>query len=430
MIKAGANIKNDCKSAAMMLTYKPVPVMDRFERVMAMGLFDRFNKEKQKEIKEREKAEREQALKQEVIDRQQKEHASSKWPVIRPLSPIKVRDEKGNEHVPAVLTDPLTPERKDEIGPMVFEPRIDTDALHYLDMQELIFLLTTMETYHKEAALQDFEGNRRIVYNEIINRLRSASQIWVLIDLTTGYPFLDHGYALVYSQSDYAHSAAAVLASQYRRVNVQGFGGEDEPPVSGFFEFMYYMGAERLLLDNGYYGARIDRSQIVAPPNITGSDPMPPLNPTLNFALCEFLSEVRWPVRYEKRDVILHEREVKMWALIRSSHFIVPMHREAPAAGGADAAGHDNEARLRFPMMTGPDGKTYLPVFTDGPEFSRKFAREGWNGASFQWKDVLSLIRERDGLIVNPMSHKAVLTKERIAQMETAAALSSGLSAK
>ena len=395
-----------------------------------MGFFDRFNKEKQKEIKEREEAEREQAEKQKVIEKQKSEHSSSKWPVIRPFSPVKVRDEKGNEHVPVVLTDPLTPERKDEIGPMVFEPRISSDAIRFLSVQELIFLLTTMESFNKEAALQEFEGNRSIVYNEIISRLRSSSQIWVLIDLTTGYPFLDHGYTLVYSQSEYAHSAAAVLASQYRRVNVQGFGGEGEPPVSAFFEYMYFMGAERLLLDNGYYGARIDRSQIVAPPNITGNENMPPINPTLNFALCEFLSEVRWPVRYEKRDVILHEREAKMWALIRTSHFIVPMHQEKPSPQTAAASDHPGEIKLNFPMMTGPDKKTYLPIFTDGPEFGRKYAREGWNGAYFEWKDLLALIRERDGMIVNPFSHKAVLTKERIAQMETAAALSSGLSAK
>ncbi|MCR5177475.1 MAG: SseB family protein [Lachnospiraceae bacterium] len=394
---------------------------------MNMGFLDRFNKNKQKELQEREQAEREQAEKQAVIDRQRSEHASIKWPMIRPFSPVKVRDEKGNEHVPVVLADPLTPERKDEIGPMVFEPRISTDDIRFLNIQELIFLLTTMESFNKVSTLQDFEGNRRIVYNEIISRLRSSTQIWILIDLTTGYPFLDHGYALVYSQSEYAHSVAAVLASQYRRVNVQGFGGDGEPPVAGFFEFMYNMGAERLLLDNGYYGARIDRSQIMAPPNITGNENMPPLNPPLNFALCEFLSEVRWPVRYEKRDAILQAREAKMWSLIRSSHFIVPMHQEGRSETEGDGAG---ETRLRFPMMTGPDGKTYLPVFTDGPEFARKFAREGWNGASFQWKDLLSLIRERDGLIVNPMSHKAVLTKERIAQMETAAALSSGLKAE
>ncbi|MCR5675197.1 MAG: SseB family protein [Lachnospiraceae bacterium] len=390
-----------------------------------MGLFDRFRTENKKEAAKEAQTRREEDERRQIAEKQRKEHEKQSWPKIRPLSPVRVRDGQGNERMPAVLEDPLTEERKDEIGPMVFEPKMSSDAIRFLPIQELIFLLTTMETFQKEAPLQDFEGNRRIVYNEILTRLRDAKRIWVLIDLTTGYPFLDHGFALVYSDERYAHAAAGILASQFRRVNVQVCGEENSPSVAGFFELLYYMGAERLLLDNGLYGARIDRAQIMAPPNVTGGS-QPPMNPTLNFALCEFLSEIRWPVKYDKRDMILQEREARMWALIRSSQFIVPMRQEGPAELVGDKLRLGRETKLRFPMMTGPDGKTYLPVFTDGPEFARKFAHEGWNGASFQWKDVLSLIRERDGLIVNPLSHKAVLTKERIAQMETAAALQSG----
>ncbi len=392
-----------------------------------MGIFDRFNPEKKKEAAEKEEARRAEEERAAIAERQRKEHEKLSWPIIRPLSPVRVRDESGNEKIPAILKDPIPHERKDEIGPMVFEPRINSDSIRFLSIQELIFLLTTMEAFQREAPLQDFEGNRRIVYNEVVGRLRDAKRIHVLLDLTTGYPYLDHGYALVYSEEEYAHAAAGVLAAQYRRVAVQSFGGEEEPPVLGFFEFLYYMGAEHVLLDNGYYGVRVDRAQIIAPPNVTGGENLPPLNPPLNFALCEFLSEIRWPVKYEKRDELLQEREARMWGLIRSSHFIVPMQQEGPAELVGDKLKLGKETKLRFPMMTGPDGKTYLPIFTDGPEFSKKFAREGWNGASFEWKDVLSLIRERDGLIVNPLTHKAVLTKERIAQMETAAALQSAM---
>ncbi len=394
-----------------------------------MGFFDRFSAEKRREAAEREQAEREAREQQELAEKQRNEHASLPWPEIRPLSPVRVRDDKGNERVPVILSDPVTKERKDEIGPLVFHAKLVVDDIRPLTIQELVFVLTTMEAFQKEAPLQDFEENRRVVYNEIVSRLRDASRIWALIDLTTGYPFLDHGYALIYSEESYARAAADVLAAQYRRINVQSFGGEGEASPLNFFGFLYYMGAERLLLDNGYYGARIERSQIVAPPNITGNQSLPPNNPPLNFALCEFLSEIRWPVKYEKRDAILHEREARMWSLIRASQFIVPMQQEGPAEIVGDKLKLGSETKLRFPMMTGPDGKTYLPIFTDGPEFARKFAHEGWNGAAFQWKDVLSLIRERDGLIVNPTTHKAVLTKERIAQMETAAALQNGLKA-
>ncbi|MCR4764465.1 MAG: SseB family protein [Lachnospiraceae bacterium] len=391
-----------------------------------MGFFDRLHKGNKKENSEEEKARRLEEEQQEAAEKQRKEHEKLSWPKVRPLSAVRVKDDQGNERQAEPLQDPVPENRKDEIGPLVFQPKMNGEAIRFLSVQELIFLLTTMESFHKEAPLADFESNRRIVYNEIISRLRDARHIYVILDLTTGYPFLDHGYALVYSEREYAHAAANVYAAQYRRVVIQGAGGENEPTVGSFFEFLYYMGAEHLLLDNGYYGARIDRSQIVAPPNVTGTEKMPPVNPPLNFALCDFLSEVRWPVKYDRRDAILHEKESKMWSLIRSSHFIVPMQQEGPVELVGDKLKLGKDSRLRFPMVTGPDGKTYLPVFTDGPEFSKKYAREGWNGAAFQWKDVLSLITERDGVIVNPMTHKAVLSKERIAQMETAAALQNG----
>ena len=391
-----------------------------------MGLFDRFSADKKREAAEQERVRREEEERRALAEKQQKEHEKLPWPKVHPFSNVRVKDDRGNERIAQPLADPLTQERKDEIGPMVFEPRMRADAVRFLSLQELIFVLTTIEAFNKAAPLHDFEENRRVVYNEVLSRVRNAEHIWVLIDLTTGYPYLDHEFVLIYSDKAYAHAAANVLASQFRRISVQGCGGEKEPTVAGFFELLFYMGVDQVLLDNGFYGARIDRVQVVAPPNVKGNDQLPPINPQLNFALCAFLSEIRWPVRYDKRDEILRERETRMWSLIRTSKFIVPMQQEGPAELVGDKLKLGKETKLRFPMMTGPDGKTYLPIFTDGPEFSRKFGHEGWNGASFQWKDVLSLIKERDGLIINPLSHKAVLTKERIARMEAAAALAEG----
>ncbi len=391
-----------------------------------MGFLDRFRPDRKKEDSLEAQRKREEEEKRELTEKQRREHEKLAWPQIRPLSPVRVKDDRGNERVASPLQDSVPPNRKDEIGPLIYEPAMNAEAIRFLSVQELIFLLTAMEAFHREAPLHDFEENRRIVYNEILNRVRNAGRLYVLIDLTTGYPFLEHGYALIYSEEEYAHAAANVYAAQFRRLLVQCAGAEGGPTPAGFFEMLYYMGAERMLLDNGYYGVRIERSQIMAPPNVTGTEKLPPLNPPLNYALCDFLSEVRWPVKYEKRDAILREKEAKMWSLIRSSHFIVPMQQESPVELVGDKLKLGKDTKLRFPMVTGPDGKTYLPVFTDGPEFSGKYAKEGWNGAAFLWKDVLSLITERDGLIVNPMTHKAVLSKERIAQMETAAALQSG----
>ena len=93
-----------------------------------MGFFDRFNPDRKKEAAEKEQAAREEEARLELIRRQQKEHEKLSWPTVHPLSYVRVRDEKGNERIAEPLKDPLTSERKDEIGPMVFEPKMRSDA--------------------------------------------------------------------------------------------------------------------------------------------------------------------------------------------------------------------------------------------------------------------------------------------------------------
>ena len=61
--------------------------------------------------------------------------------------------------MPVVLADPLTPERKDEIGPMIFEEEISVDTLRFLSVQEIIFLLTTLEIFNKKSPLPGYKEN-------------------------------------------------------------------------------------------------------------------------------------------------------------------------------------------------------------------------------------------------------------------------------
>ena len=39
----------------------------------------------------------------------------------------------------------------------------------------------------------EFEKNHRKVYNELLSRIRDAKDLFVLYDMSTGYPFIDHG---------------------------------------------------------------------------------------------------------------------------------------------------------------------------------------------------------------------------------------------
>ncbi|MBR5116458.1 MAG: hypothetical protein IK096_05265, partial [Lachnospiraceae bacterium] len=68
-----------------------------------MGLFDRFHSDKKKEAAEKDEIRRAEEERAAIAERQRKEHEKLSWPIIRPLSPVRVRDESGNERIPAIL---------------------------------------------------------------------------------------------------------------------------------------------------------------------------------------------------------------------------------------------------------------------------------------------------------------------------------------
>ena len=284
-----------------------------------MGLFDKFSKKK-KEVKEEQEQKRDRIRGDEFMEVEPQEleqlqekadnsvrdaYEGMEWPVIQRLNPVNVKDQENN-----VIEETVSPERKDEIGEMIFDEDLSPDTLKFLSGQELLFLLTTMEAFNKKAALPEFQKNHRKVYNEILERIRNAGSLFVLYDDTTGYPFIDHGFANIYFEKDLADRIASIFGAQFRKLTARECKIElasDDPNKKNFFDFLYYIGIENLIIDNGAYRARIKRKEIMPSPMEwgLGSKDNTPMNPALNFAMLDFLEELKWPVKYEKRAEVL-----------------------------------------------------------------------------------------------------------------------------
>jgi hypothetical protein len=147
-----------------------------------------------------------------------------------------------------------------------------------------------------------------------------------------------------------------------------------------------------------------------------------PINPGLNFAMLDFLEELRWPVKYEKRDEILKAKEMRMLSYIRAAQFIVPMQHDGPVEALEDGRlklTKDN--KIRFLVMKTADDKQFMPVFTDAFEFA-KLAKTatGWNAGVFRYQDILKFVQDKDGIRINPDGQGLVLTKDRMMALEMA----------
>lgn len=388
-----------------------------------MGIFDLFGGKKNSETEAEKAAQQEQLRREEIIDEQKKAHEGMEWPPLPKLNPVNVE-----KVTPLSVEDEISDERKDELGEMVFEPELSAESIRFLSMQEVLFLLTTMEQFNKKSELKNYESNHRKLYNEVLNRVRDAKTLYVLYDATTGYPFIDHGYINIYLEKEKCEKAAQLFAQQFRKLVVRECpvenDAEDAANRRGFFDYLYYLGIEHIIIDNGFYRAHFKRNEIVAAPGDWNSDnsKQPPANPGLSFAMLDFLEEVRWPVNYEKRKDVLRAKEMRMAAMAQASKFIVPMQHQGPAEVTENGKVKFNkDTKLRFPIIKTANEKSLLPVFTDGIEFSKKFKGSEWEGGVFTFFDILKFLQDKDGIVINPFGHNIIMPKDRMQALAAAA---------
>ncbi|SEK66439.1 SseB protein N-terminal domain-containing protein [Butyrivibrio sp. ob235] len=380
-----------------------------------MGIFNflggKKNKEEEEALLEQQEAER----KEQAISELKEKHKELGWPTPGKLNPVKT---EGMEEVS--FEDPLTDERKDEIGELVYEEDLNPETIKFFSLQELLFLLTVQEKFNKVAPLPGYEANHRKVYNEILGRVRDARTLYVLFDKTTGYPFIDHGYINIYSSEEYAEEAVKVFAKQFRQLAVRPCKADNEAESASerrtFFDYLYYLGIENFIVDNGYYRAHFKRNEIVAAPDDWGGNgDKSPKNPALVFAILDFLGEARWPVKYEKREEVLKAKEMRMATAAQAAKYIVPMQHEGPVEVLDDGRfKFTADTKIRFPEIKSTDEKHFLPVFTDGIEFSKMFRNTEYRGAVFGFADILKFVGDKAGVIINPAGEKIMIPRERM----------------
>ena len=386
-----------------------------------MGLFDLFSGKKAAKQEELEAQNSAVQKKEMEMKSSMDAHAGMEWPGFPRLNPININSDDVS------MDETVSSERKDEIGKMIYDEDMAAESLKFLSNQEILFLLTALEVFQKKAPLPGFEKNHRKVYNELLSRVRDSETLYVLYDATTGYPFIDHGFANVYFEKEIADKAVELFSKQFRKVVVRDVKVENPDDTAavkrGFFDYLYYIGIENILVDNGAYRARFKRSEIVAAPGDWGEDNRDknPINPGLNFAMLDFMAELRWPVKYDKREEIVRAKEMRMLSLIRSSNFILPMQHEGPVEVLEDGRmKFGKDTKFKFLILNTADGKQFLPIYTDAIEFGKKLRGSEWNAAVFKYQDILKFVNDKDGITINPDGQSVVLPKDRMILLEAA----------
>ncbi|WP_036610089.1 SseB family protein [Oribacterium sp. P6A1] len=458
-----------------------------------MALFDFFGGNRKKAEAEQKIEEQKQEQHDQAVKRQEDEHKDLKWPGLMPIN-LFVRKPEEKPHLTVVngsagkenteeeaqsqipettpaetnekpvlpstnIEDPLTEERKAEIGKIIFEPEIKPEMLKDLSLQEILFLEVAMVTANRMKALDNYEQNHQKIRNQFLNLVRSAEKLYVIYDARTGYPLLDGGYAQMYLDEEHANIAAKLYGEQLRMtrvIEVPGMSVNTERPDGKIqlkiFDFMYFLGLENVIVDNGWYKGFLRRSEISAPFYIN-EDPekIPPYNPALSFALIDYVAEIKWPVNYGKRQEILQGKFNRIMQLVPKSTFIVPLRTleagetENPyeaeedsakpsdvpsnteaanqATEDADSAAENAQKqnhRIQLPVIS-INNKNMLPVFTDIFEYSKSFGNTPFKPIRADFKGVNRFIGNYNGIIINPKGQGMVIERREAPQANEAA---------
>ena len=451
-----------------------------------MALFDFFGSKKKAEA-EQKIEEQKQEQHDEIVARQREEHPEMHWPVMSPINMFVKKPDVPNTNTqgtatvsseaaatsqegttvrtsetstaslsqdapkpqPTILKDPLSPERKEEVGSLVYEPVLKPEMLKGLNLQETLFLEAALLIAHKQHPLENYEENRQKVRNHFLDMVRAQQKIYVLYDARTGYPLLDGSFVLMYLEKEHAEIAAKLYAEQLRSVRIIEVPGMAADPVQldgkiqmKIFDYLFFLGAENIVIDNGWYKGFLRRSEISAPFYIN-EDPakIPPYNPAISFALMDYVGELRWPVQYGKRKELLQAKFSTVMKLVPKGTYILPFRTldeedatnneaaESTAAESAATPMHDGRAettdaaaesaeatkknhRIQLPMVT-LNGKNFMPVYTDIFEFSKKFANSGFRPTRADFQTISRFMGNYDGFIINPQGQAMVIERRK-----------------
>ncbi|SET66247.1 SseB family protein [[Clostridium] polysaccharolyticum] len=324
--------------------------------------------------------------------------------------------EQPQQEIPAKM---ITNERRQEIGPIIFKSHIEESDLEPLSIQETIFLLVSVDHFQEESeeGVENYEEKCELLDRVLAKKLSEAEVLYMTFDAGTNLPYITQGCVEIYSEVEYAQDAVRHYGEQYRAVTICEIRKDDSklPDKMSVFEFLYYLGMEHLLIDNGRYKTVVNREDVLA---VTDKNPeydlnKPIRNPRFRYALIEFFQEVKWPVTYEKREEVIHEKEDKMLAQLKKARFIVPMLYEGEQQASADRKQVVPEAgrNMAIPKLETADHIAFTPIFSDWTEFIKIYPSDRWNGLVLSFEEAITLNPEI-GIVINPAGENLIMNQQ------------------
>ncbi|MDO5293936.1 MAG: SseB family protein [bacterium] len=274
-----------------------------------------------------------------------------------------------------------------------------------LSIAQAIHVIKYLEVFQKASPLENYEDNHTVVFQIILEKIKEAPVLYILFDEKTGLPFVANGFIELFSNKEFAKQAVAHYAETFRKLEVREILKESTTWLDGInvFAYLYYLGMEDLLIDNGQQALAFKRQEILEAPDWSGMEEKdrPVINGELRFWMNVYLEEVRWEVTYEGHEERVSQLEEEMVKRLKTARYLVPVITS-------------EETGKPVQIATLPNNKKemYLPMFTDWFEFDKVFNQEQWKGMAFTFKQGIEFGQKCDGVVINPLGENIMMSKE------------------
>ncbi len=318
---------------------------------------------------------------------------------------------------------PITLERKNEIGSIIFQKEITKEMLEGLSIQEEIFLLISLRHFRERFPQADFEKNEKVLYDGLLEKIKNADTLYMTFDKATHFPFINAGYVDIYSKEEYAKEAAEYYEKKnYRPLEVKEVQADksNQPQGMQIFAWLYYLGLEKIMIDNGKYKMEIKREEILPPPDYTGVPKIsvPVINPKLRYTIINFFEEVKWRVNYPQRKERVEQKESRMIEEICKGRYLVPMKQDGKAEKiGENKVVMKERGTIMFAKLVNTEQASFVPLFTDWMEFQKAYDKKEWNGMIISIMDAITLAKN-DGVVINPLGENLILNQNSMEEIK------------
>jgi len=255
-----------------------------------------------------------------------------------------------------------------------------------------------------------------------IKKLEQFENCFALISQLTHMPYVEcdeesgNDCVFLFSEEEKAkEAAAAYLDKKAVRVNVAKI---PKANIKGFISSLYGLGINMVVLEEDE-NVEMPLELLAPPPDkkTLQNTKIPTINPDVQLTTLYFLQEARRKIiRSDDEKKKLREMEEEMAVNLFRSLFILAVDNTTEPETLPDG-----KKNYKLPMVKTQDGSSFVPVYTDMPEFQKMNAR--FRDMKFRllpvpYQDLIRFVpAQAKGVVINPAGFDLVLTKEALQKL-------------